>query len=131
MKWFGRCRAGGKTTQMIEEAAACPGARLVVSSNVRAAQVYKHARAIRKDIAYPLTFQEFIDHDYYGERIEAFIIDNVDSLIQYIAREIRVLTVSFDTSSVVIDIQGAPGVEASFPTEIKGHWREPGDGGEQ
>lgn len=125
MYWCGLPRAGGKTTEMINEAAAHPGTYIVTCNRDEVSRVFEEARKMGKSIAFPLTYDEFLGRRFHGPGIGGFVIDNVDQLLRHMCCGIPLLAASFDTSACRLNIKGS--IEAKYdvevPKEIKGSGR--------
>ena len=98
MKVICNGRGTGKTTELIEMASGEPY-YLVCATHRDAYWIAEKAKEMGKDILFPLTFDEFLSHAYYGKNVGGFLIDNVDLLVQYISRdvEVKAITVSLDS----------------------------------
>ena len=81
MKTITGGRATGKTTEMIR-LCADNGGYIVCRSKVHADRILQMAQDMKVNIPRPLTFGEFLDHQYYGLGIGKFHIDDVDALLQ-------------------------------------------------
>lgn len=88
-------RQAGKTTQLIQMSAE-NGYYIVVPTQRDAAWVAEQARQMELDIPFPLTFDEFVQHRYYGKGIKGFLIDNADLLWQYIAGYVKVVAAAIN-----------------------------------
>ena len=88
-------RASGKTTRLIEMAS---GKRyyIVCANHQEAANITRKADEMGKVIFFPITYDNFIHKEYYGVNIDGFLIDNVDSFLQYLSEgvEIKAFTVT-------------------------------------
>jgi len=92
-------RKTGKTTALIEmcdEATRNGELSYIVCGNVRNAQIImQKAKEMGKDIPFPITYDEFMRHQYAGVNIKKFFFDNADRFIQCLTNvEIAVLTVN-------------------------------------
>ena len=92
-------RGTGKTEKLIELAAK-DFSYIVVRNKMIARSVAKRAREMGVDIPFPLTYDEFIKGKFYGRGIRGFMIDDVDALLWYLARGVKVKALSLDASSV-------------------------------
>ena len=63
---------------------------IVCHSLEEASRIFKVALEMKKKIAMPISYREFVEGRYYGKNIEAFLIDNVDQLIVYMAKGVTV-----------------------------------------
>ena len=79
-----RSRGQGKTTDLIKMSAK-NGYCLVCSTMNQVQWVWNHARAHDLDIPFPITFGEFINHQYHGKGVKGFLIDDADQLLQYMS----------------------------------------------
>ena len=97
------CIIGGKGTGKTErliELAAKDFCYIVVRSESVARQIAERAKKKGIDIPFPLTYIQFIRGNFYGRGIRCFVIDDVDALLWYLARGVRVKAFSLDASSV-------------------------------
>lgn len=128
MYWFGRPRAGGKTTEMIKIASRYPGVYIVVSCHREAYRVAEEARRMELNIPFPLSYSEFIKGEF-ARTLTGVVIDNVDQLLQYMCRGVPLLAGSIDTSRCRLNVKSPCPLnyevedEDSFPTEIECSWR--------
>lgn len=74
-------RQQGKTTALIDLAHE-HGGYIVVRSKSMAGEVADMARKMERNIAFPLTYEEFLNKRYYGKGISKFWIDDADALLQ-------------------------------------------------
>lgn len=86
-------RQSGKTTELIKLAAE-HNAYIVVPSYEAAEAVAKKAREMGLDIPFPTMYSTFMRGEFYARGIRAFIIDNVDALVQYMAGRVPVIAIS-------------------------------------
>ena len=94
-------KGSGKTTKLIELADKyfC----YLVVRNMKTAQMVKRkAREKGKSIPFPLTYEEFINKDFYEKGINCFIIDDIETFLCWLADEIELKAFSIDTSTVKI-----------------------------
>lgn len=66
--------------------------------------ICKDSKAIRRivdqcihwniDIRLPITYNEFINKDYYGRGIKGFLFDNVDDFIQYMSDTVEIKAIT-------------------------------------
>lgn len=80
----------GKTIWCIEKAFECD-AYMVCMNRDEASRVFKLAEEIGKPIRFPITYEELIRRQYYGRGCKAFVIDNSNLLIQYLASTVPVI----------------------------------------
>lgn len=94
-------KGSGKTTKLIEVADRyfC---YLVVRDRRTVFEIERKARKEGKDIPMPLTYDEFINRKFYGKGILCFVIDDVEALLQYMARGVGVRAFSIDTNTIEI-----------------------------
>lgn len=92
--WFiGGKRQQGKTTQLIKIAAE-NGGYIVCRSKHECGRINDMAHAMGVRIAFPLTYQEFIEKRYHGKGISRFYIDDADVLLQSLT-EVPIEVVTF------------------------------------
>lgn len=134
MYWFGRPRAGGKTTEMIKIASMYPGVYIVASCHREAYRVAEEARRMGLSIPFPLSYSEFIKGEF-ARTLTGVVIDNVDQLLQYMCRGVPLLAGSIDTSTCRGDFKFPVPLkyeveddDDSFQKEIEGSWRVRKDG---
>jgi|WetSurMetagenome_2_1015567.scaffolds.fasta_scaffold00725_34 hypothetical protein len=87
----GRCE--GKTTELIK-LAHDDGGTIVCLSQDEAYRISVKAEKMKMDISYPITFNEFIAGRFYKPGIKSLYIDNTELLIQKMARNILVKTIT-------------------------------------
>ena len=91
MKIIITSRQGGKTTKLIEEAKKLKGYNLIIChSRKEALRLWDEIKIKGYSLPLPITFEEFLDGRYYGKNINAFLIDNVDLLVQYISKGVKI-----------------------------------------
>ena len=78
-------RGAGKTYQLVTKAAE-NGGYIVCRDRKEVERIFQVALDRGLDIKFPLTFEEFVNKRYYGKGIGEFMIDEVDQLLEYIAR---------------------------------------------
>jgi len=74
-------RQTGKTSTLIRLAHE-QGGYIVCRSKSMAGDIANMARKMECNIAFPITYEEFIDKRYYGKMISKFYIDDADALLQ-------------------------------------------------
>ena len=74
-------RGKGKTTELIKMAAK-ENNYIVCISQAHCRVLFNQAQSMELDIPFPITFSEFINHEYHGKGINGFMIDNADMLLQ-------------------------------------------------
>ncbi len=89
MRVLARDRGSGKTLALMLHAADC-GSYIVCHSHQEAHRIAQLARDKGLRIPFPLTYSEFIRHEWFGRGIASFAIDNADMLLQEIAKEVPV-----------------------------------------
>jgi len=91
----------GKTGKLIElaEKHFC---YLVVRDWRTACRIEEQIRKEGRKMPFPLTYNEFIEGKFYGKGINCFIIDDVETLLRYLARGRKVRGFSVDAGSVEI-----------------------------
>ena len=81
-----KCLAGGKTTRLIEMCHKDNGSYMVCINRRTADVVFKRAIEIGMRIPLPITFDDLLKGNYDGKNITGLYIDNLDILIEVIAR---------------------------------------------
>ena len=74
-------RQSGKTTELIKLASTY-GGYIVCRSRQMAGEISDMAHKMELRIAFPITYEEFIEKRYYGKNISKFYIDDADALLQ-------------------------------------------------
>ena len=75
-------KGSGKTTRLIKMADKYNG--LIVCINRKdAGRIAEMAIRLGYTINLPITFDEFLSHQYYSQGVKRFFIDNADMLIQH------------------------------------------------
>jgi hypothetical protein len=86
-------RNSGKTTRLIKMSAET-GAYIVCDNPHYVAFM---AESLNYNIPFPLSYYEFVERKYYGKNMKGFLIDEIDHLVQYIARDIKILGLTMST----------------------------------
>lgn len=81
MEVYAKPRQRGKTTDLIKLAAE-EFLYIVCIDRAEAYRVAQAAEEMELDIPFPLTWGEFINHQYYDPGVRGFVIDNLDLCIQ-------------------------------------------------
>lgn len=76
-------RGYGKTTQLIKKSAKS-GDYIVCNKLDEANRIQYEAKQMGLDIPLPITYAEFVEKRY-GRNISGFLIDNLESLLQYLS----------------------------------------------
>jgi len=71
----------GKTTELIKMAHE-NGGYIICRSKMMCGEIADMARKMEMRIAFPLTYEEFLNKRYYGKGISKFYIDDADALLQ-------------------------------------------------
>lgn len=74
-------RQEGKTSALIALAHE-NGGYIVCRSKSMCGEIMNMARKMERRIAFPITYEEFIEKRYYGKGISRFYIDDADALLQ-------------------------------------------------
>ena len=90
MKRIIACRGGGKTSRLIRMS--WETGEYIMCKNPH--EVASRAEDMNMNIPFPLSYDEFINREYFGKGIKGFLIDDVDRFVQYMAREVPVKAVS-------------------------------------
>ena len=94
-------RGSGKTGKLIELAEK-HNCYIVVRNKITTYRVAERARRERRKIPFPLTYDEFMQGQFFFKGIKCFVIDDVEALLWYLARGVEVKGFSLDASSVEI-----------------------------
>lgn len=81
MKVIALDRQQGKTTELVKLAAQ-ENLYIVCANRNMVRHTAQMARDMGLDIPFPITWDEFAAHRYYGRGIKGFVIDNLDICIQ-------------------------------------------------
>lgn len=85
MRVIARTRQTGRTTELIELCAAAEArgevSYIVCHTYHEAYRIAQKAQEKGLNIGFPLTFDEFIRHDFAGQNIHNFFIDNAEWLL--------------------------------------------------
>ena len=96
MKIICKPRGHGKTTELIEHAKTLEGYNLiVVHDRAECFRLWKIIQEKGYKLPMPISFSEFTEQKFCGVNVNAFLIDNADLLIQYLARGVNVEAVTF------------------------------------
>jgi len=85
MRILQMARAAGKTHKLIKLSAE-RGAYIVCRDEQEAERIFQSALDRELDINFPITYSEFENKRYYGRGIKEFMIDDVDQLLECLAR---------------------------------------------
>ena len=91
-------RGSGKTGKLIELAEK-HNCYIVVRDCTTAHRIAERAFLEGRKIPFPLTYHEFIAGEFFGAGISCFLIDDVETLLSYLARGVEVKGFSLDASS--------------------------------
>lgn len=94
MKFVGLGRRAGKTVEMIKMSAAS-GSYVVCHSQREAHRIFREASGMGLSIPFPITFAEFKRGEFHPVGVRGLLIDNVDLLLQDLARGAPVHAVTF------------------------------------
>jgi len=90
---------GGKTTDLIGMADITknPGYYIVCFDKKEARRILALSIQRKTQINFPITYQEFIEKEYYAKGIDGFLIDNLEDLIQKISDvKIKAITMTVE-----------------------------------
>jgi hypothetical protein len=80
----------GKTMELIKLAAEAEArgeiSYIVCHNHAEAYRIAQEAKRLDLLIGFPITYDEFLNHDYAGNNIKHLFIDNVEMLLQKLAR---------------------------------------------
>jgi len=93
MRLILRPKQGGKTTELINLSAE-NGGYIVCHTRNEAYRIRTQAREMGLFIPLPLTYIEFFNRQLYPPGVKRFLIDNVEMLLQFIARDILIEAVT-------------------------------------
>ena len=85
-------RQKGKTTELIKRADKFNG-YIITRDRQNIMRIIKMADEMGCDIRYPLTYKEFINHEYYGRNIKCFHFDDADDFLQHLTL-VKIETIS-------------------------------------
>ena len=95
MKIIIKPRGMGKTTELIKLATNGRYKLIVCHNHNEAQKIFQQARKMKLKIPLPISYQEFLDKQYYGKNIESFLIDNVDMFLTYLT-SVPIEAISFN-----------------------------------
>ena len=101
MKIIVRKQGDRKTEELIRNSAE-NWYYMVVSHHKEAYRVSQHAISMGLNIPFPITYDDFLNHRYYGKGILGFLIDDVDSLLYFISGAVPIYAISL---TEITDIQ--------------------------
>lgn len=102
MHVFATERGFGKTTELIKLAAE-HGGYIVCRDRRMAGEIADMARKRELHIAFPITYDEFLNKRYYGQNISRFYIDDADALLQSMSSvRIDAITVTVNEDEVAL-----------------------------
>jgi hypothetical protein len=82
----------GKTEGLIHQSS-LTGFYIVTHSIAEVQRVARRAKELDLKIPFPLTFEELLNHEYYGKGVKGVLLDNVDLLLKRICRGVAVDTI--------------------------------------
>jgi hypothetical protein len=92
-------RNTGKTTELIKMSAE-KGFYIVCKNQSEASNIAIKALDLDLQIPFPITYEEFINKDYYPRGIRGFLIDNVEMLLLRLTNvNIEAITMNIDDSN--------------------------------
>ena len=106
-------RGSGKTTECIKFAAE-HNAYIVCRSQGEAHRIMVAATAMGLRIPFPISYNEFTRGDFCRRNISGFVIDDVDELVRWLARDVDVIAMS-----LYGDVTNRPRGAAWEPPETK------------
>ena len=90
-------KGAGKTTELIKISQET-GAYIVCHSQDEASRISFVATGMGAKIPFPLTYAEFIQHQYHAPGVRTVVVDNADWLVRYISRvPVAAITITTDT----------------------------------
>lgn len=79
-------RKTSRTTRLIEMSAEAESRGevnyIVCGTREQAYRIAQKAKELGLNIGFPITYHEFLDHQYYDRHIDHLLIDNADYLLQ-------------------------------------------------
>jgi hypothetical protein len=95
----------GKTTELIKISAE-KHFHIVCHSKKECERISNSAQSMKLDIPYPITFNEFLEANYYGKGIrKGFLIDNADMLLRSISRGVPIQAITLNQDNYNLDPQ--------------------------
>ena len=91
-------KGAGKTQQLIDLSAKT-GAHIVCQDSNRAMIILNTAASQKKDIPTPVTYNDFIETQYYYRGVRGFLFDDLDLFIQHMSGRIPVIAVTLSTNN--------------------------------
>ncbi len=85
----------GKTTKLIRLAEKNNG-YIVCRTRQESARIMKHAKALDVSIHHPMSYQEFINKHFLGKDDKKIYIDELESLLNYIAPGLEIGAITMD-----------------------------------
>lgn len=99
MKVIYNGRGAGKTTELIKICAK-QGGYIVCHSFNEAHRIFKQAKKLNLNIPLPISYQEFVNKEYYAKEVKKFHIDNVYMLVVYLSEvPIETITLTIPTTT--------------------------------
>lgn len=92
-----RARQTGRTDELIklcaEDEARGEVCYIVCMDQQEASRIFQRSQELELNIGFPVTFDEFLDHQYAARNIHHFYIDNADYLLRVLSKvDIRAIT---------------------------------------
>jgi hypothetical protein len=94
MKVICRDTGKGKTKKLIELASKEDG-YIVCLNHKEAYRISQQAIKMKKEIPFPLTFDEFLNGRFCAGNIKSFYIDDVDMLLNIISKNVPVNAITY------------------------------------
>lgn len=95
-------RGKGKTAKLIERCHNDKYSLIVCPTKAMCENTFRQAIRLNMQIPMPITFQEFINNEWYGMNIDNFYFDELQMSLQTIAGGVNISDVVIDVSHSVV-----------------------------
>ena len=100
MKIILGARGSGKTSKLIFESATTK-CYIVCKFQDDASRIFEQARLLNCTIPFPITYEEFYTRKYVGKKIPGFLIDDLESFVNYLCVGTHIKSVALTPTEVV------------------------------
>lgn len=97
-------RQQGKTRKLIEHCHKDKYSIIVCPNREMCRQTYRIADELNMPIPMPITFDEFVNHEYCEKWINNFYFDELQMSLQNYARGVNIADVIFDVSNTAVKL---------------------------
>lgn len=89
-------RGSGRTTKLIKACAADKGSVIVSPTRRNAEYIANLAKQMGLDIPEPISFEQFQNRRYQGNRVSGFYFDNLDAILSMLSGGVPICDATFE-----------------------------------